>query len=112
MITTPLTLTTYSKLNQMCRGGFSASVLSKVQACVCMCVLPLACCASEPFAQQQTPPLGSIISLNAAMLDQSNTVRHTHLLQGVHGLGEDGLPVGPHKHDENDMVRQQVHNCK
>lgn len=38
--------------------------------------------------------------------------RHTHLLQGVHGLGEDGLPVRPHKHDENDMVHQQVYNWK
>lgn len=40
------------------------------------------------------------------------TVGHTHLLQGVHGLGEDGLPVRPHKHDENDMVHQQVYDCK
>ena len=35
---------------------------------------------------------------------------YTHLLEGVHGTGEDGLPVGPHKHDEGHMVGQEVYD--
>lgn len=38
----------------------------------------------------------------------THTLRHTHLLQGGHWFGEDGLPIRPDEHDEDEMVHQQV----
>lgn len=34
----------------------------------------------------------------------------THLLQGGHWLGEDGLPIRPDEHDEDEMVHHQVND--
>ena len=35
-----------------------------------------------------------------------------YLFGRVGRLGEDGLPVGPHEHDEGDVEEDQIHNWK
>lgn len=83
--------------------------------------------------QLQALPLQRIIKLNAAFNHAGRLwltsalptmphppswllcrfiVRCTHLLQGIHWLGEDGLPVRPNEHDKNNMVHQQIHDWK
>lgn len=49
----------------------------------------------SPSALPTMPPLTVSITLHR---------RLTHLPQRVHGLGEDGLPVSPNKHDEDHVV--------
>lgn len=44
--------------------------------------------------------------------DTQTEVGELYLFGGVGGLGEDGLPVRPHKHDEGEVEEGQVDDWK
>lgn len=62
----------------------------------------------EPLLQLRLP-LGRA-TMPKAERERLVPLRPAHLLQGSPGPGEDGLPVGPHEHDEDDVVHQEEHN--